>query len=153
MKGRVLAFDFGLNHIGVAVGSEELMTAQALTALKASNGVPNEKALADLFAQWQPEFCVVGLPINMDGSDEFMTTRATKFGSRLATTFGVPVYLKDERLSSVEAKAEIFEHHGGYRTLVKHKGKVDATAAKIILESFFDAGGRYAPEHQLISRN
>ena len=93
MKGRVLAFDFGLNHIGVAVGSEELMTAQALTALKASNGVPNEKALSDLFAQWQPEFCVVGLPINMDGSDEFMTTRATKFGSRLATTFGVPVYL------------------------------------------------------------
>lgn len=151
MKGRVLAFDFGLNHIGVAVGSEELMTAQALTALKASNGVPQEQALAALFTQWQPEYCVVGLPLNMDGSDEFMGTRATKFAERLTKKFGVPVYLKDERLSSVEAKAEIFAHHGGYRTLVKHKGKVDATAAKIILESFFDLGGRYAPEHQLVA--
>lgn len=150
MKGRVLAFDFGLNHIGVAVGSDELMTAQGLTALKANNGVPNEPALKALFAQWQPEYCVVGLPINMDGSAEFMTARATKFAQRLAQDFIVPVYLKDERLSSVEAKAEIFEHHGGYRTLVKHKGKVDATAAKIILESFFDEGGRYAPEHQLV---
>ena len=150
MQGRVLAFDFGLNHIGVAVGSEELMTAQGLTALKAQNGVPQERALANLFAQWQPEFCVVGLPSNMDGTAEFMTARATKFAQRLAQTFALPVYLKDERLSSVEAKAEIFAHHGGYRALVRSKAKVDATAAKIILESFFEQGGRYAPEHRLV---
>lgn len=146
---RVLAFDFGLNHVGVASGNDELMSAQPLTALNASNGVVAESALMALFKEWQPAYVVVGLPFNMDGSSEFMTMRARKFAERLVGLYGVPACLKDERLSSVEAKADIFEHHGGYRALVKNKGKIDATAARIILESFFDEGGlpAVAPEN------
>lgn len=143
-SGRVLAFDFGLNHIGVAVGTESLCSAQALTAIKAQNGIPNEQQMEAVFKEWQPDYLVVGMPLNMDGSNEVMTNRAKKFGRRLMTKYGIRVYFKDERLSSVEAKDEIFNYHGGYRTLVKNKGKIDATAAKIILESFFEAGGSAA---------
>lgn len=144
MGGRVLAFDFGVNHIGVAVGNEEIGSAQALTALKARDGIPNEQEVAALFNEWQPEFIVVGFPINMDGTEELMTKRARKFGHRLMSKFKLPVYFKDERLSSAAAKEEIFNYQGGYRSLVKNKGRIDATAAKVILEGFFEDGGRSA---------
>lgn len=142
-SGRVLAFDFGINHIGVAVGNEDLGTAQALKAIKAQDGIPNETQLSEIFKQWQPDYLVVGLPINMDGTDEPMTPRARKFGHRLMSKYHLRVYFKDERLSSVAAKDEIFTHQGGYRALVKNKGRIDATAARVILESFFDEGGSY----------
>lgn len=144
MGGRVLAFDFGVNHIGVAVGNEEIGSAQALTALKARDGIPNEQEVAALFAEWQPEFIVVGFPLNMDGSEELMGKRARKFGHRLMSKYKVPVYFKDERLSSAAAKEEIFNYQGGYRSLVKNKGRIDATAAKVILQGFFEDGGRQA---------
>ena len=141
-SGRVLAFDFGLNHIGVAVGNESIGSVQALTAIKAQNGIPNEQQMAQVFKEWQPDYIVVGYPLNMDGSNELMTNRARKFGHRLMSKYGLRVYFKDERLSSVEAKDEIFNYQGGYRALVKNKGKIDATAAKVILQSFFEMGGR-----------
>lgn len=143
--GRVLAFDFGLGHIGVAVGNESLGTAQALEALEAVNGVPKfPQQVEDLFAQWQPDYIVVGYPLNMDGSDEFMGKRARKFGRRLMSAFKVRVYFKDERLTSTAAREEIFNYQGGFRALVKNKGKgrIDSTSARMILEGFFDLGGR-----------
>lgn len=144
MGGRVLAFDFGVNHIGVAVGNEEIGSAQALMALKARDGIPQEQEIAALFNEWHPEFIVVGFPLNMDGSEELMGKRARKFGHRLMSKYKVPVYFKDERLSSAAAKEEIFNYQGGYRSLVKNKGRIDATAAKVILQGFFEDGGRQA---------
>lgn len=143
-KGRVLAFDFGINHIGVAVGNEEVGSAQSLNALKANNGTPNENDLSKLFSEWKPEYIVVGMPMNMDGTPELIGRRARKFGHRLMSKFLVPVYFKDERLTSTAAKEQIFNYQGGYRALVKDKGRIDAVAAKLILEGFFDAGGRNA---------
>lgn len=143
-KGRVLAFDFGINHIGVAVGNEEVGSAQSLNALKAQNGTPNENDVAALFKEWRPEYIVVGMPMNMDGTPELMGRRARKFGHRLMSKFKIPVYFKDERLTSTAAKEQIFNYQGGYRALVKDKGRIDAVAAKLILEGFFDAGGRQA---------
>ena len=140
--GRALAFDFGINHIGIAVGNEDLGTAEAVGAIKAIDGIPHEGQLQALLKEWRPEFLVVGLPLNMDGTEQEMTKRAHKFARRLMSKFALSVYLQDERLSSVAAKDEIFSQHGGYRTLVKHKDKIDAQAAKIILESFWDEGGR-----------
>ncbi len=141
-QGRVLAFDFGLNHIGVAVGNETTYSAQPLKALKAQDGKPNEQELDAIIKEWQPEYLVVGFPLNMDGSDEQMSKRARKFGRRLMSKYELCVYFKDERLSSAAAKEEIFNYQGGYRALVKNKGRIDATAAKVILEGFFDDGGR-----------
>lgn len=141
--GRVLAFDFGMGHIGVAVGNEDMGTAQGLIALEAVDGVPKfPQKLESLFEQWKPEYVVVGYPLNMDGTDEEMGKRARKFGRRLMSAYKIRVYFKDERLTSTAAREEIFEHQGGYRALLKHKGRIDSTAARLILEGFFDLGGR-----------
>ncbi|WP_025481943.1 Holliday junction resolvase RuvX, partial [Yersinia pestis] len=78
---------------------------------------------------------VVALPLNMDGTEQPLTARARRFANRLHGRFGVQVALQDERLSTVEARANLFDR-GGYRAL--DKGSVDAASAVIILESWFD---------------
>ncbi|CAO97879.1 Putative Holliday junction resolvase [Erwinia tasmaniensis Et1/99] len=130
-----LSFDFGTKSIGVAIGQRLTGTARPLNALKAQDGIPDWNRIEALLKEWQPERVVVGLPLNMDGSEQPLTARARKFANRLHGRFGVQVDLHDERLSTVEARAELFER-GGFRAL--SKGNVDSLSAVIILESWFE---------------
>lgn len=131
----LLAFDFGTKSIGVAVGQQLTGTARPLAALKAQDGTPDWGKIETLLKEWQPDRVVVGLPLNMDGSEQPLTARARKFANRLHGRFGVQVELHDERLSTVEARADLFSR-GGFRAL--NKGSVDSLSAVIILESWFE---------------
>lgn len=132
----VLAFDYGTKSIGIAIGQEITSSASPLGALKAKDGVPSWDAIAKLLEEWKPDLVVVGLPLDLDGGElESITPRARKFANRLHGRFGCTVELHDERLSTVEARAELFER-GGYRSLTK--GNVDAQSAVVILESWFE---------------
>ena len=104
MSDIVLGFDFGNKYIGVATGQTITKTVTPLTSLKAKNGIPNPEDIKKLFEQWQPKAIIVGLPLNMDGSNQHITFAAKKFGNRLKEQFKVPVHWVDERLSSWEAK-------------------------------------------------
>ncbi|CAK9884268.1 MAG: Putative pre-16S rRNA nuclease [Candidatus Erwinia impunctatus] len=130
----VISFDFGTTSIGVAIGQQLTASARPLSALKAQDGTPNWEKIARLLQEWQPDYLVVGLPLNMDGSEQPLTVRARKFANRLHGRFGQRVELQDERLSTVEARAELFSR-GGFRAL--NKGSVDSLSAVVILESWF----------------
>ncbi|MCP9477624.1 Holliday junction resolvase RuvX [Marisediminitalea aggregata] len=131
----VLAFDFGTTSIGVAVGQEITGTASPLEALKARDGIPDWDLVGKLFEEWQPHLVVVGLPLNMDGTSQLMTQRAEKFSNRLHGRFKKPVTTWDERLSTADAKAALFEL-GGYKKLTK--GKVDSVSACLIFSSWYE---------------
>lgn len=135
MSGTLLAFDFGTKSIGVAIGQRITGTARALTALKAQDGTPNWSAIEKLLKEWQPEAVIVGLPLNMDGTEQPLTARARNFANKIHGRFGVQITLHDERLSTVEARSGLFER-GGFRAL--NKGSVDSASAVIILESWFE---------------
>ncbi len=129
----VLAFDFGTQRIGVAIGQSITGTAAPLPALKANDGVPNWDHIAALIKEWQPQRLLVGLPLNMDDSESELSARARKFANRLHGRFGLPVELWDERLSSFEARGEMLA-----RGLTNFKdGKVDSLSACLILEGWF----------------
>ena len=130
-----LAFDFGTKSIGCAVGQSITGTAQALPAFKAQDGIPNWDAIEKCLKEWKPDVVVVCLPLNMDGTEQDLTLRARKFANRLQGRFGVNVKLQDERLTTTEARSEIFDR-GGFRAL--KKGKVDGISACVILESWFE---------------
>lgn len=130
-----LAFDFGTKSIGCAVGQSITGTAQALPAFKARDGIPNWENIGQCVQQWKPDIIVVGLPLNMDGMEQPLTLKARKFANRLSERFGIRVILQDERLTTTEARAEIFSR-GGYKAL--NKGKVDGISACLILESWFE---------------
>lgn len=130
----VMAFDYGLRQIGVAVGNSLLATAQPLSVLTARDGVPRWEEVEALIREWQPELLVVGDPINMDGSDSELCLLARKFSRRLHGRFGLPVTMMDERLSSFEAKQAAREsgHRGDYNAQ-----PIDSLAAELILQSWF----------------
>ena len=136
-SGTLLAFDFGTRSIGVAIGQRITGTARPLAALKAQDGTPDWNLIARLLKEWQPETVIVGLPLNMDGTEQPLTARARNFANKIHGRFGVAITLHDERLSTVEAHAGLFEH-GVFRAL--DKGSVDSASAVVILESYFDQG-------------
>lgn len=132
-EGLYLGFDFGYKRIGVAVGQSLTGTARPIQHLSASLGIPQWDKIATLLREWQPHGLVVGLPTCIDGKSLYTTDAAKKFAQSLKDRFQVPVYLVDERLSTKEARAQLFEH-GGYRQL--QKGHIDSVAACVILEQW-----------------
>lgn len=102
-----LGFDFGMKYIGVATGQNITKTATPLTSINAKDGVPNWDDVDSLIDTWQPVDIIVGLPLNMDGSEQLMTKRARKFANRISSRYkNIKVHFADERLSSWEAKEQ-----------------------------------------------
>ena len=122
-RGTVLAFDFGLKRIGVAVGEPELRTAHPLPA------VSRFQQIEHLVDEWKPSSLVVGLPTSAQGAAHKMTRQAEDFARRLEKRFKLPVTRVDERYTSVEAESML---RG-----VRNKA-VDSVAAQLILEQYFD---------------
>ena len=121
-KGTILAFDFGLKRIGVAVGEPELRSAHPLPA------VSEFPEIEKLIEEWQPTRLVVGWPVREAGEHP-LAKRVEKFARRLEGRFHLPVARVDERFTSVEAESRL---RG-----VKKKA-VDSVAAQLILEQYFD---------------
>lgn len=121
-RGTVLAFDFGLKRIGVAVGEPELRTAHPLPAV---SGFPE---IQKLVAEWRPAKLVVGLPVR-EGGPHPLAPRVERFARQLEGRFRLPVARVDERYSSLEAEGRL---RG-----VKKKA-IDSVAAQVILEQYFE---------------
>ena len=126
----LLAFDYGVKRIGVAVGQSVTGSARPLKTVNASYNKPDWSAIAALLQTWQPTCLVVGLPLNMDGTEQDTTHRARRFGRQLEARYQLPVHFVDERLSSVEAHARL-------RTLGRSEDELDPVAAQLILETWF----------------
>ena len=131
----IIGFDFGKKFIGVAVGQEVTGNASPLGSIKANDGIPHWDTLARYLEEWQPDFIIVGLPLNMDGSEQQLTKDARKFGNRIAGRFGIKVEFQDERLTTADAKAQLF-YRGGFKNL--KKDNIDAESARLIIESYLE---------------
>lgn len=99
----LLAFDFGLKMIGVAVGQSVTGSATPLPPIAARNGLPEWSVIGALIREWRVNQLVIGLPLNMDDTESDMSIRARTFARELADRFGLPVAFADERLTSREA--------------------------------------------------
>ena len=130
----LLAFDFGTRQIGIAVGQALSGSANPLMVIKARDGIPDWTQIEHLLDEWKPDHLLVGLPLNMDGSESEFCARARKFARRLHGRFGLKVSMVDERLSTFEAKQLAREHNrqpGSYRDQ-----PIDDLAAALILQSW-----------------
>lgn len=134
MPKNYICFDFGLKRIGVAVGNDFIATAKELSPIKAKDGIPNWQQLEAHLKEWQPTAAVIGLPLNMDGSESELSARARKFANRIHGRYHLATHMQDERLSSYEAKGIVLSEQG-HRDFGEHS--VDGLAACLILESWF----------------
>lgn len=128
-----LGFDFGIKRIGVAIGHGITTSARPLPTLSAKQGEPDWKIVKNYIDTWKPEALIVGLPTRIDGKEQYTTLAARQFAQTLETRFHLPVYLVDERLSTVEARAQLFKA-GGYKQLTR--SEIDSFAACVILEQW-----------------
>lgn len=127
--GVVLGFDFGTRRIGVAIGNGVTREARPLRSLAAERAADRWSAIGRLITEWQPERLVVGIPRHPDGTPHEMTARCERFARQLEGRFQLPVGRVDERYTSaVAARAD----------------DVDAAAAALILQQWFDDGGSNA---------
>ncbi len=100
----LLAFDYGEKNIGVAVGQTLTGTANPLETIHVTRSHPDWNAISRIVTTWQPDALVVGLPLNMDGTEQKVTRRARRFGDQLLGRYQLPVHLVDERLTTREAR-------------------------------------------------
>jgi putative Holliday junction resolvase len=131
----ILAFDFGLRRIGVAVGQDVTASASPVGSVaNGANGVDHER-IRTLIAEWHPTKLVVGMPSHADGSPGPMTPAVEAFVEELGQ-HGLPVRTVDERYSSVEAERVLKEaRRQGSRGRIS-KQDIDAAAAVFIAERY-----------------
>jgi putative Holliday junction resolvase len=134
-RGGVLAFDFGLRRIGVAVGDWETRLAHPLETISGEANDQRFGRIAVLIDEWKPLELVVGLPFHMDGTEHDLTRRARRFANQLNGRFGLPVAPVDERLTSHDA--DLCLREAGVKGRDR-KGLDDAVAAQRILQDYFE---------------
>jgi putative holliday junction resolvase len=139
--GRVLCLDYGERRIGVAISDPSRTIASPLTTLVRRRGKrPPWPELAAIVSEREVEEVVVGLPLEMDGSEGDWAEEVRRFGGEVARRTGLPVRWVDERLSSVEAERAVRES-GLPRRKREEKARIDASAAALILRSFLEGSG------------
>ena len=128
----ILSVDFGRARTGIAICDPSEMLASPVTVIN-EKYVPNlVQKVASLAAEKKAELIVVGLPVNMDGSEGESAQNARRFAEFLRETCGIPVDMLDERCTTMEA--HVFLNATNTRGK-KRKAVVDAVSAVIILET------------------
>jgi len=140
---RVLGIDLGSKRVGVAVSDRSGTIATPLCVLErgASQRIDHSE-IARLVQEEDAVAVVVGLPLNMDGSAGKAADAALREVERMTTVVGVPVYVHDERLTTVEADRVLMEQK--MRAQARRR-VVDKVAAAVILQSWLDA--RHSDTH------
>ena len=126
VRGTVLAFDYGLARTGAAVGSTLMQSARPLEIFASDSNEKKWRAVSRLVAEWEPVALVVGVPRHPDGAAHEMTALALRFARQCAGRTRLPVYVVDERYSSVVVE--------------EGRQKIDDASAAVILQQWFDEG-------------
>lgn len=133
---RTMGLDVGTKTIGVAVSDGLGLTAQALTTVRRTNLKADLAALTELAREHEVSRVVVGLPLNMDGTEGPRAEASRKLAGTIGETLGLPVEFWDERLSTVAAERTLLEAD---LTRAKRRQVIDQVAAQFILQGWMDA--------------
>ena len=134
----LLAFDFGLRRIGVAVGQTVTHSARPLTTLISGDDGPDWLAIERLIDDWRPDVLLVGLPLSSDGSESDQCRAARGFAAELGD-YDIPVQLIDEHLTSAAATDLLREaRRRGDRQNRVRKGDIAAVSAALIAEQWLN---------------
>ena len=128
----LLAFDYGLKKIGVAIGNTLLGQARPLVILEPVTRVQRFEQIEALLKEWQPDAVVVGVPLTEEGAEQYASLRSRRFANQLHGRYGLRVHLINEYGSSMEAQQLLGTHAAD-----------DAMAAKVILQRWFEAPASY----------
>ena len=126
---QIVSFDYGKKKIGVAVGQTDTKTSSPLQIIFNKNNKVNFNEINTLLDEWKPDLILVGKPLNMDGSESEIMKKVEKFFKELKKNSDAKFEYVDERLTTFEARDILKE---------SNKDNVDANAAKILIDNWFN---------------
>ena len=126
---QIVAFDYGTKKIGVAVGQTETYTSSPLQIIYNEHDKTNWNEISILINEWNPDLILVGMPMNMDGTESDIMKRVDNFFKKLEKISNIECKYIDERLTTFEAKEILGE---------SKVAEVDAHAAKILIDNWFE---------------
>ncbi len=132
----VLGIDYGTKHIGLAIGQTLTRTAQPYRTIL--NNKTTFDTLNHIISEWQISTIILGLPLDMDGQQQEITRQVKNFEKKVRHYCQRPIHLVDERLTSYEAERFFQQKRNQQQAKAKDKKMIDALAAQIILQSWFD---------------
>ena len=130
----IMAFDFGTQKMGMAVGQSLIESANPLALFPMKDGIPNWDELLKIVKKYQPSLFLVGLPLNMDDSESELSARSRKFARRLRHQTNIETLMVDERLTTREARDELGHYQAQGRA---KKLSADSVAAALFIESWY----------------
>lgn len=136
---RILAIDHGTKRMGIAISDELGMIAQPLEFIPAEPFAEFLARLKEILKEKQVELILVGMPRNMNGSYGPAALKVQEFIAALKSAVTIPIQTLDERLTSVQAHRFLTEAEVSSR---KRKGKVDKSAAAVLLQGYLDGQTR-----------
>lgn len=131
-----MAFDFGLKNIGIAIGQTLTCTTQSLGISKSKLGIPNWDNITHIYHEWKPIKLIVGLPLQKDGTEQWITILSKKFAAQLEKKFKVSVEMHDERFTTIEARSQYFQRYHNNPSKTNNPLHINSIAAEIILKSW-----------------
>lgn len=137
----VVAFDFGLKRTGVAVGNTLTGSASPECTLISRDEKPDWEGITRLFKLWKPTQVVVGMPVELDGSENPLKKRIDRFCNQLEGRYSLSVEQENEQFTSIEAAQRLKELRQSGRKKKVSKEEVDKIAATIILENWMQKKG------------
>jgi putative Holliday junction resolvase len=135
IRGPILALDLGQKKVGVALSDELLMSTRRLDPIARSSWKQLLLEVTELIRRFDAQTLVIGLPLSLDGRHRSAADEAEKIAAKFSCSLPLPVYLQDERLSSVEARERLLAE--GVRS---HEvpALIDSESAVVILQDFLD---------------
>ena len=138
---QIMAIDFGLKRLGVAIANTLTNNAEPLKTLHIENHKEIPTELLKLIKEWQPHKLIMGMPYNTDGTEAKMAKQIRAFANKLSQKSKLPLEYIDESFSSHEASRQLkFMRQSGERTKRVNKGDLDKMAAAIMLQRWLDSG-------------
>lgn len=132
---RFLGLDVGDKYIGVSISDTTCTIASNLVTIRRTSNNKAYEEIEGILNDYNIGTVVVGVPINMDGSDTVMSKRIRKFARKLTPKFGVEVIFQDERFTSIEAERTLIQSNVRRENRKKY---IDQLAASIILQTYID---------------
>lgn len=132
---RIIGLDVGTKTIGVAVSDPLGFTAQGVKTLRRTNAKQDVQAVVELLTAYEAQEVLIGLPLNMNGSEGPSAVMARKFGQQMAAATRIPITFRDERYSTVAAERILLE---GDVSRKKRKQVIDKMAAVFVLQGYLD---------------
>lgn len=136
LSGRLLALDLGHKRVGLAVSDERCITVRPLKTLRRTNWKQLLRTVAETIKAFDAQALVIGLPLRLDGTEGLAAQGARRLARNFELSLGVPVFLQDERLTSLEAEEEL---RATGLTGDDLRARVDGEAAAIILRDFIES--------------